>query len=112
MSSDFLKKLMAFMEHQDDLAMLRKIESDVDLDLVNGLSQWLRSQSDAAEKPFTSGQVMASICYWVALNVANTTTNSEHVCHFVQIYADYIHNAAHVIQEGEAAAAKTSKNKS
>lgn len=105
-SNDFLKALLNALtgraprvDAADRNKCLRNIEKDVDLALVNALSDWFNSQSQT--EPLKLGKVVSSVCYWLALEIAKESDSEDEACILTQTFCDYIHQAMHAIYRGE-----------
>lgn len=116
-SDDFLKALLTALTGKDPRVVtddadraecLLNIEKDVDLALVNALSDWFNSQSQT--EPLKLGKVISSVCYWLALDIAKESASEEQACILTQTYCDYIHQAMHAIYRGEQRAASKKKS--
>lgn len=97
------KRLLAMLaeiiarDEEPSSATVREIHKSYDLDLHKALDNWFDSQRSSDGSTLKTGQVMATLAYYMAHTIYRDCETDDEICMITQAYGDYIHQSAHAI---------------
>lgn len=94
-----LEMLAAIISRGDEPSneVVHEIHQRYDVDLHKALNNWFDSQRSSDGSPLKTGQVMATVAYFMAHVIYEDCETDDEICMITQAYGDYIHQSSHAI---------------